>query len=126
MDDKQLQQMIQEIEAGEKLQAPSYLKGEILAAITEKKAKPAKSRLGKKLELFGYALEVSAVTAAAIALIFMAPIQELAGIRADSNWEADAQTKQKISYAVSNVTEKIVTWGNVLLPNEKEIIKEEE
>ena len=92
-----------------------------------------RNRIAQKLEWIGYALEVGAVTAAAVALVFMIPdddrllgerrdVQEANkwGFRYDEQWEQENELRQQISDATSDLTRKIVTWGSFLLPGEEE------
>ena len=92
-----------------------------------------RNRIVQKLEWIGYALEVGAVTAAAVALVFMIPdddcllgerrdVQEANkwGFRYDEQWEQENELRQQISDATSDLTRKIVTWGSFLLPGEEE------
>ena len=92
-----------------------------------------RNRIAQKLEWIGYALEVGAVTAATVALVFMIPdddrllgerrdVQEANkwGFRYDEQWEQENELRQQISDATSDLTRKIVTWGSFLLPGEEE------
>ncbi|MBR1702779.1 MAG: hypothetical protein IJ716_12565 [Lachnospiraceae bacterium] len=140
--DEELWKLIQELESGELLRAPSYLKREILDALPEEQPetrletqRAGKSRFRRNLEWFGYALEVGAVTAAAVALVLLVPVQEERGgiepdevyavrsAQEEERWEREAEARQQISDAASDLTKKIVTWGSFLLPDEEEDIR---
>ena len=170
IDDAALWKMIQEIEDGELLRAPAYLKQEILDAVEEaqtvqenarnrreqnasgqkastqsQRYRTGGNKLKRRLEWIGYALEVGAVTAAAVALVLMMPVQDQNmgwdmgwnmgwneveqdpfttwDPRYDRQWEEKAEARQQISDAASALTEKIVTWGSFLLPGEEEDIR---
>ncbi len=92
-----------------------------------------RNRIVRKLEWIGYALEVGAVTAAAVALVFMMPDDDRLlwerreaqaesewDFRYDGQWEQENKVRQQISDATSNLARKIVTWGNFLLPGKEE------
>lgn len=162
IDDVALWKMIQEIEDGELLRAPAYLKQEILDAVEEaqtvqenarnrreqnasgqkastqsQRYRTGGNKLKRRLEWIGYALEVGAVTAAAVALVLMMPVQDQNmgwneveqdpltawDPRYDRQWEEKVEARQQISDAASALTEKIVTWGSFLLPDEEEDIR---
>ncbi|MBR2122140.1 MAG: hypothetical protein IJ930_04290 [Lachnospiraceae bacterium] len=114
MDDKALQELINEIENDEKqlIHAPSYLKTQILEAV-EETALPKRKR-----KLLLYSLEVGAMTAAAIALLLFSPFGTGSG-RLDTDGKADdrAQTVAAITEKASDITRKVVTFGSVMMPD---------
>ncbi len=118
MDDKALQELIDEIENDEKqlIHAPSYLKTQILEAVEE----TALRRRKRKLLL--YSLEVGAMTAAAIAILIFSPFGTGSG-RLDSDGMADdrARTAAAITETASDITRKVVTFGSVMMPDRDDI-----
>ena len=78
---------------------------------------------------------LEAAVAIAKTLVLLVPVQEeWSGIEPDEayamhsaqeeeRWEREAEARQQISDAASDLTRKIVTWGSFLLPDEEEDIR---
>lgn len=123
MDDDKLWQMIDEIEHGGKLHAPPYLKEEIFEHIAERESEKRRGKIKKKVFFWGYVLEVSAVTAAAIAFLFTAPLYEMQDYFTNSKQKKYTAAKEQFSDTALDITEKMVTCWDFFLPD-KNVEKE--
>lgn len=72
---EELDALIRQVETQEMLQAPSYLKEEILLCVKEETGQNGPGDR-KKRELFAYSLRVGLAAAAAIAMLFLMPVEE--------------------------------------------------
>ncbi len=126
MTDKELEQLINEIDSGPLLTAPIGLKEEILAKADKiDKRKEFSTRLKKRGELILYSLEVTAVTAAAVFLIIVSPLKnEFSTNRAER--EATLFVKEEsIRKTFFDKAHKIVYLGDFMDNLEKDDPKEE-
>ena len=126
MDVEKLLQMMREIEDGDRLHAPSYLKREIFEAIERGEENQRRGRGKRRFEFIGYSVEVGLVTAAAVAFVFLVPFHRLSGFGTGFDREKYAEKREEISVTVSDFTKKIVTFGNFFSMKEKEINEEDE
>lgn len=73
LSDDELVQLIQEVEQGNMIPAPFYLKQEILHKVREEEARQAAR--SAKIQFITYSCKVALATAAAVAVLLLAPSQ---------------------------------------------------
>ncbi|MCR4585420.1 MAG: hypothetical protein K5686_06800 [Lachnospiraceae bacterium] len=113
MTDKELERLIAGIESEELLHAPANLKADIFERIERSEEEAKTRKRNKKLGFVVYALEVMAVSAAALALIILQPLGRGA-LFAEKNDEKWNYVNEEISGPVLEWTGRIVSLGNFM------------
>ena len=112
LSEEELEKLIAEVETNSMLHAPHNLKDEILQAAEQEqsdlsvkkeivKKRPAAYQKSRRRAFFLYVLEVEAVSAAAIAMLFLTPVRN-----------ADSWTSQKVQDPTSSVMYQINEKSN--------------
>lgn len=142
---EELDTLIRQVETREMLQAPSYLKDEILLCVKEKAALPgswentAQERNGKRLpilrgiisndrkkrELLAYSLRVGLAAAAAILMLFWMPFGEYSGngygkLAAGTEYQSPSgRTVRALNEHSNELCRKLNSAANWLVAGEK-------
>ena len=112
LSEEELKKLIAEVETNSMLHAPHNLKDEILQAAEQEQSdlsvkkeitgkRPAAYQKSRRRAFFLYVLEVEAVSAAAIAMLFLTPVRN-----------ADSWTSQKVQDPTSSVIYQINEKSN--------------
>ncbi|MCR5800137.1 MAG: hypothetical protein K6G69_08685 [Lachnospiraceae bacterium] len=116
MDEKELQRMIEEIEQGEMVKAPGYLKQEIFDRIDEQEKEKVRKIRNKKLNFVLYTIEVAAVSIAAVILVFMVPMLHRDDNIGKSNNYYTEQIHKTLDEDVAKYTDRFVNWMDYVGP----------
>ncbi|MCR5119224.1 MAG: hypothetical protein K6B44_06340 [Lachnospiraceae bacterium] len=113
MTDKELEQLIADIESEELLHAPANLKSDIFERIERKEQAIKAGKRNKKLGFIVYTLEVMAVSAAAVALIMLQPLSkgDLFAEKDNTTWNYE---DEELSGQVLEWTGRIVSFGDFM------------
>ncbi|MGN0483104.1 MAG: hypothetical protein ACI4HI_06100 [Lachnospiraceae bacterium] len=130
LSDEELQNLIADVEAHHMLQAPSYLKAEILTQAqqmkekqlpaVEQNRKPVQLRQKRKQQLFFYRLKVSAAAAAAILLLFCLPNVEK---QLPQNFEQKPSITRRLAETSGNWCEQMNRFSDFLISGSKKEIR---
>jgi len=116
VDEKELQRMIEEIEQGEMVEAPGYLKQEIFDRIDEQEKEKVRRIRNKKLNFVLYTIEVAAVSIAAVILVFMVPVLNRDDNIGRQNNYYTEKIHKTLDEGVGKYTDRFVNWMDYVGP----------
>ena len=118
LSDAELMQLIQEVEQGDMIPAPFYLKQEILHKVRKEEARQAAR--SAKIQFITYSCKVALATAAAIAVLLLAPSQFR---NTTGNLDREPVRTEKISKKIEAksyfVSESLMKFTNKVIGKEE-------